>query len=112
MPKRKLKPGESYKTDETDWRHQPRKRQTTAATDKFRNDLIKKATSPTIRKQLADVLVGEALKGERWAILELNDRLLGKASQGVDVTSKGGKVNGIVILPPLINNNDKHQALP
>lgn len=69
--------------------------------DKIWSDAVQRAVKrrlnnvdgkPQKIERLADKLVDFAMEGQGWAFKEIGERLDGKASQAVDVTSGGDKI--------------------
>lgn len=55
-------------------------------------------------ESISPVLIAEALKGNIQAIKEVNDRVMGKAEQKADITSRGEKII------PIYNGLSKHDS--
>lgn len=54
-----------------------------------------------MRQGVAESLVDKALQGDVVAIKEINNRADGMATQAVDVTSLGEKIEGVVLYRPV-----------
>lgn len=60
------------------------------ASEHFRSVLLKLAKEHA--EELANALITKALSGDVPALKEVNDRVLGKAKQDLDVTSNGNSI--------------------
>ena len=85
--------------------------------DTLQDKIIKKATKELIAEYkeslgealplIKPVIIAKALEGDMTAIKEIHDRVMDKAKQSTDITSKGEQLNlGVVILPQRNDNSE------
>jgi hypothetical protein len=74
-----------------------KKGQAALAAEEYRKFIVEEVRKN--KKEIVAAQITKAKQGDTQAFKELNDRALGKAPQGIDLTSKGEQIGKVVMLP-------------